>query len=84
LVESGPNHNIALRDHQDRLDDTPVIVITALAGNGAAIEAMKLGAYDYISKPFDLDEVEGEKIDADSHNFLPERALADGVQLREL
>lgn len=46
-----------LRDHQDRLEETPVIVITALGGSGAAIEAMKLGAYDYITKPFDLDEV---------------------------
>ena len=46
-----------LRDHQDRLEETPVIVITALGGSAAAIEAMKLGAYDYITKPFDLDEV---------------------------
>jgi two-component system, NtrC family, response regulator AtoC len=46
-----------LRDHQDRLEDMPVIVITALGGSSAAIEAMKLGAYDYITKPFDLDEV---------------------------
>jgi DNA-binding NtrC family response regulator len=34
-----------------------VIVITAFGGSRAAIEAMKLGAYDYITKPFDLDEV---------------------------
>src|SRR6185312_11390214 len=46
-----------LREHQDRLEETPVIVITALGGSAAAIEAMKLGAYDYITKPFDLDEV---------------------------
>jgi two-component system response regulator AtoC len=46
-----------LRDCQDQLEDTPVIVITALGGSAAAIEAMKLGAYDYITKPFDLDEV---------------------------
>ncbi len=46
-----------LRDHQDRLEDTPVIIITALGGSSAAIEAMKLGAYDYITKPFDLDDV---------------------------
>ncbi len=46
-----------LRDHQDRLEETPVIVITALGGSHAAIEAMKLGAFDYITKPFDLDEV---------------------------
>ena len=32
-------------------------MITAYGGSRAAIEAMKLGAYDYITKPFDLDEV---------------------------
>ncbi len=46
-----------LRDWQDRLEERPVIVITALGGSAAAIEAIKLGAYDYITKPFDLDEV---------------------------
>src|SRR5207302_1385920 len=46
-----------LRAFHDRFEDTPVIVITALGGSAAAIEAMKLGAYDYITKPFDLDEV---------------------------
>ena len=46
-----------LRNYQDRLDETPVIIITALGGSASAIEAMKLGAYDYITKPFDLDEV---------------------------
>jgi two-component system, NtrC family, response regulator AtoC len=46
-----------LRRFEDRLEDTPVIVVTALGGSQAAIEAMKLGAYDYITKPFDLDEV---------------------------
>jgi two-component system, NtrC family, response regulator AtoC len=39
------------------LADLPVIVITAYGGSAAAIEAMRRGAYDYLSKPFDLDEV---------------------------
>ncbi len=39
------------------LTDLPVIVITAFGGSAAAIEAIRLGAYDYLSKPFDLDEV---------------------------
>ncbi len=39
------------------LADLPVIVVTALGGSAAAIEAMRRGAYDYLSKPFDLDEV---------------------------
>jgi DNA-binding NtrC family response regulator len=46
-----------LREYHDQLEETPVIVITALGGSAAAIEAMKLGAFDYITKPFDLDEV---------------------------
>ena len=39
------------------LADLPVIVVTALGGSAAAIEAMRRGAYDYLTKPFDLDEV---------------------------
>ncbi|MFH1519932.1 MAG: response regulator [Candidatus Omnitrophota bacterium] len=34
-----------------------VIVITAYATMNTAIEAMKLGAYDYIAKPFDNDKI---------------------------
>ncbi|APW59921.1 sigma-54-dependent transcriptional regulator [Paludisphaera borealis] len=40
------------------LADLPVVVITAYGGSAAAIEAMRRGAYDYLSKPFDLDEVQ--------------------------
>ncbi len=34
-----------------------VLVMTAYTSTRSAIEAMKLGAYDYISKPFDVDEL---------------------------
>jgi two-component system response regulator PilR (NtrC family) len=37
--------------------ETAVIVVTAVASTETAVEAMKLGAYDYITKPFKLDEV---------------------------
>lgn len=37
----------------------PVIMITAYATVDSAIEAMKEGAFDYIRKPFDMDELEG-------------------------
>jgi len=37
--------------------DLPVIMITAYATTNDAIEAMKLGAEDYIMKPFSLDEL---------------------------
>jgi diguanylate cyclase (GGDEF)-like protein len=34
-----------------------VIVITAFASVESAVEVMKFGAYDYISKPFNIDEI---------------------------
>lgn len=39
-----------------RTDDTQVIVMTAFGTIKDAVEAMKLGAFDYITKPFSLDE----------------------------
>lgn len=35
---------------------TPVIIITAFGTIESAIQAMKMGAYDYITKPFQIDE----------------------------
>jgi len=37
--------------------DTPVIIITAYGTIKDAVEAMKLGAFDYLTKPFALDEL---------------------------
>ncbi|PLX43250.1 MAG: Fis family transcriptional regulator [Deltaproteobacteria bacterium] len=37
--------------------DTQVIVITAFATPETAVEAMKLGAYDYITKPFQVEQI---------------------------
>lgn len=34
-----------------------VLIITGFGSIGSAVEAMKKGAYDYITKPFDLDEL---------------------------
>jgi two-component system response regulator AtoC len=35
----------------------PVVIITAFGGSEQTIEGMKAGAYDYITKPFDVAEV---------------------------
>jgi two-component system, NtrC family, response regulator AtoC len=42
--------------HKRRLQTT-VVVMTAYGSRDVAIEAMKRGAYDYLSKPFDNDEL---------------------------
>jgi DNA-binding NtrC family response regulator len=47
-----------LRECREVLPQTPVILITAFAKVESAIEAMKLGAYDYITKPFKVDELQ--------------------------
>jgi two-component system, NtrC family, response regulator AtoC len=57
------------------LADLPVIVITAYGGSAAAIEAMRRGAYDYLTKPFDLDEVQ-----LTLRRALRQRALAFEVK----
>jgi len=42
---------------EPRLAGIPVIVITAFGSSHTAIEAVRLGAYDFVTKPFDLDEI---------------------------
>jgi len=46
-----------LRESQKAGAEAPVIMMSAFGTVDTAIEAMKLGAYDYISKPFKPDEV---------------------------
>lgn len=42
---------------RDRHPEAMVIVMTAFGSLQAAVEAMKRGAYDYITKPFDFEEL---------------------------
>ena len=46
-----------LSEVQVRSPSTCVIMVTAIADVGTAVKAMKQGAYDYVAKPFDLDDV---------------------------
>ena len=54
--------------------DTAVIVMTAHGSVRSAVEAMQRGAYDYLTKPFDNDEV----------RLLAERALSARALAREV
>ena len=46
-----------LKSSRDKIGASTVIMMSAYGSIDTAIEAMKLGAYDYISKPFKTDEV---------------------------
>jgi DNA-binding NtrC family response regulator len=46
-----------LRFFKKNAPDTTVIIITAFGSIETAIEAIRDGAYDYVSKPFKLDEI---------------------------
>ncbi|HUU00813.1 MAG TPA: sigma-54 dependent transcriptional regulator [Myxococcota bacterium] len=55
-----------------------VIVITAFASNETAIEALNLGAYDYVIKPFEVDEMK-----VVVHRALErQRLLAENLRMR--
>ncbi len=43
---------------KEHMPDVPVIMITAYGSTKTAVEALKLGAYDFVTKPFDLDELQ--------------------------
>ena len=60
-----------LRWVREHAPETAVIMITAFGSEKIAVEAMKLGAADYIPKPFDNDELE----------LVVERLL-DGMEVR--
>jgi two-component system, NtrC family, response regulator PilR len=52
----------------------PVIMVTAYAGSDSAIEAMKQGAFDYLTKPFKMEEIK----------LVVRRALEESAGRREV
>jgi two-component system response regulator PilR (NtrC family) len=61
-----------LRDIKAVEGSPPVIMMTAYTSTKSAIDAMKLGAADYVSKPFDVEELK----------IVAEKAL-EGAQLAD-
>ncbi len=62
-----------LRELRDREAKIPVIMLTANNTVKSAVEAMKLGALDYLNKPFDVEALTGMIFDifSDSRADLP-------------
>ena len=67
-----------LKAARNRDPDTPFIFITAYASSETAIEALKLGAFDYITKPFEI-----EKFKSLVMHALTARDLKRQVQVLE-
>jgi len=57
IIMPGKDGLEALKEMRERHPSLPIIMLTATKTVKTAVEAMKLGAYDYITKPFDLDEL---------------------------
>ncbi|RMG47653.1 MAG: sigma-54-dependent Fis family transcriptional regulator [Acidobacteria bacterium] len=63
-------------------ETTAVIMMTAYGTVEGAVEAMRLGAYDYIQKPFNLEELELKAERALEHRRLVSQLMA--IDRREL
>ncbi|OJW05547.1 MAG: transcriptional regulator [Planctomycetales bacterium 71-10] len=46
----------AMPAFRERVGDAPIIIVTAFGSLDTAVRAMEAGAFDYLVKPFDLDE----------------------------
>jgi two-component system response regulator PilR (NtrC family) len=70
--------------------ETVVLVVTAFATADSAVEAMKHGAYDYLTKPFQVDEVQLiirnalEKRRLTTENILLKREMASQSSFAQL
>ena len=81
----------------DRDESLPVILLTAHGSERVAVNAMKSGAYDYLTKPFDADEfsvvvdraLEARTLRVQNRRLTAEKALGhsivgDGPAMRQL
>jgi two-component system response regulator FlrC len=67
-----------LRNLRSRFHELPVLVMTAYGTVEQAVEAIKLGAVDYLAKPFEVDDLL-DKVE----RYLPRRLLAAGQMVAE-
>ena len=67
-----------LRNLRTRFQELPVLVMTAYGTVEQAVEAIKLGAVDYLAKPFEVDDLL-HKVE----RYLPHQHANDGQMIAE-
>jgi two-component system response regulator FlrC len=74
-----------LRHLRGRFHSLPVIMMTAYGSVGQAVEAMKIGAVDYLAKPFDVESLL-DKVSRylPTASNAPSQLVAEDVRTREL
>ena len=74
-----------LRHLRSRFQDLPVLVMTAYGTVEQAVEAMKLGAVDYLAKPFEVNDLL-QKVERflPQHASEPSKMIAEDLRTREL
>ncbi len=86
-----------LKSIRDRDESLPVILLTAHGSERIAVRAMKAGAYEYVTKPFDIEELglvleralEARALRVQNRRLSAEKALgksiiADSAPMRRL
>ncbi|MBT5375982.1 MAG: sigma-54-dependent Fis family transcriptional regulator [Nitrospinaceae bacterium] len=87
-IRMGSSNGLDVLDAAQKiLPETPVVMMTAYASAETAVTAMKKGAYDYISKPFKIEDIQLivknalEKRKLATENRLLKTVLNDRFQL---
>jgi two-component system, NtrC family, response regulator AtoC len=74
ILMPGPDGLEVLERIKDQAVTAPVIMLTATKTVKTAVSAMKLGAFDYVTKPFDVEELQ----------LIVERAVQSADLVREV
>ncbi len=68
---------------RQHIDDIPVLMMTAYGTSNVAIEAIQRGAYDYVTKPFELDDLLITVKRTLDHRELAQKAKAVDETIRD-
>ncbi len=79
-----------LKEVRAKNPEAAIVIMTAFGTIESAVEAMRAGAYDYITKPIDFDELElliqrlGERQQLISENILLKEQLAEKYKFTDI